>query len=103
MKVRTTCIQVKYIKMSKVKEGTKKKKSKWKIVHQVCSLSGYILNEEIKPSTLFLIWWAHGPGSLLKWSLFWRHYGVEGGLGDGQDPWLSKLVARPGNWKTIIS
>lgn len=24
-------------------------------------------------------------------------YGVSGGLGDGQDPWLSKLVARPGH------
>lgn len=52
-----------------------------KISQQVCSLSGYILNEEIKPSIfecMVLV--------LTTMDLFWRHYGVEGGLGDEQDP-----------------
>lgn len=56
-----------------------------KISHQVCSLSGYILSEEIKPSTFFLCD-ERMVLVLTIMDLFWRHYGVEGGLGDEQDP-----------------
>lgn len=52
---------------------------------------------------VFLIQWAHDSRSFCDVVLFGGFYGVDGGLGEEQDPWLSKLVARPGNWKTGIS
>lgn len=55
-----------------------------KISHQVCSLSGYILSEEIKPT--FFLCDERMVLVLTIMDLFWRHYGVEGGLGDEQDP-----------------
>ena len=58
-----------------------------KIYTIFCLLSGCISNEEIKSSTFFFsdlvsTWsWV-----LIIKALFWMHYGVEVGLGDGQDP-----------------
>ena len=61
-----------------------------KIYTIFCFLSGYISNEEIKSSTFFfsdlVSTWSLVSTFLIIMALFWKHYGVEVGLGDGQDP-----------------
>ena len=51
-----------------------------------CLLSGCISNEEIKYSTFFSDLVSTWSWVLIVMALFWKHYGVEVGLGDGQDP-----------------
>lgn len=61
-------------------------KSKCKIAHQGCSLPGHILNLEVKPSTFLFDLMSAWSQVLTPTVSLWRHYGVEGGLGEEQDP-----------------
>lgn len=59
---------------------------------------GHTLNEK-KSNLPITFWCSEQESQVLTAQSRRRHYGVQGGLGEEQDPWLSKLVARPGNWK----